>query len=297
MRASIDVDSRQLTQFLSRVQAGLGVAMSEVIKGEAGSILKECVLRTKVAKTTQVNARAGAEANRSTRARMFGGSGKKLKRGEMWRNAGRLKGGSTAGRVWFRIPRGPGTKFLLLKGVDGANIWGSGRPKTLRRRGGIGISATRSDYPSKKLMARAEYFEAQVKQEEKAKRVRGDNARGLARQSWVQISDDAGIVLESVRGGRSATAAIAKARRAIASNGRRYDNGGADWRNVASSFRASLTLRNFYPLAPQLRFQQTLNSVIAGRVGYARRVLGEGVLPMAARIARAYPNIRVTTSF
>lgn len=114
---------------------------------------------------------------------------------------------------------------------------------------------------------------------------------GLARQSIIQIADDLGIRLESVPGGGISAAGVAKARAAMASNGRHYRNGYSTIGNEGKAFY--LTLINRYPKAQESRVDTALAGVVAGRVKYFQRNLAEGVFLSMKRVEKAYPYLKV----
>jgi hypothetical protein len=115
-------------------------------------------------------------------------------------------------------------------------------------------------------------------------------AGGLSRQAIVQIADSLGIRLESVKGSRLSGAGIAKARRAMPSNGRTYRNGtGVRKRGVVAYVEAILR----YPRAHAIGMDVALAEVIRGRLAYFQRNLEEGVFLSAKATARAYPYLHV----
>ena len=120
----------------------------------------------------------------------------------------------------------------------------------------------------------------------------GRKTIGLARQSIIQIADDLGIRLESVKGGGSLSGSgIAKARAALASNGQHYRNGVGTVSDSSKSFY--LTLINRYPKLGPLFMDRTLQGVIGGRIKYFQKNLEEGVFLSATRAAKAYPYLEV----
>ncbi len=120
----------------------------------------------------------------------------------------------------------------------------------------------------------------------------GRKTIGLARQSVIQIADDLGIRLESVKGGGNLSGAgLAKARSALASNGNHYRNGVGTIFDTSKSFY--LTLINRYPKLGPLFMDRTLQGVIGGRIKYFQKNLEEGVFLSATRAAKAYPYLEV----
>lgn len=116
-------------------------------------------------------------------------------------------------------------------------------------------------------------------------------AAGLSRQAVIQIADSLGIKLESVKGGGTlSNAGLAKARRAMPSNGRRYANGfGRHQRGDRGFVEAILR----YPLAQATGMDTALFHVLRGRMKFFQRNLEEGVFLSAKAAAKAYPYLEV----
>jgi hypothetical protein len=257
--------------YLADLEKAIPGAMRQIVRGETGSILKECVLRTKVAKKQAVELRSYSEASRITRRAFFGGSGKRVPVGTMYINNGRYKGGAGQGRTWYRV----GEQTFIL-------IFGDGM-----------TDPSRSDISlGKKVYVESRKMRAYMKRQIKYRQKEGLRAIGLSRQSWVQIADSVGIPLETVKGGRSAAAAVRKARRAMASNGQSYLNGSAS--ELRTGFAFAIRLKNIYPLAEKIGMDSVLEGVVMGRIQYFNTNAAHGMLASAKRIAAKYPNIIVT---
>lgn len=114
---------------------------------------------------------------------------------------------------------------------------------------------------------------------------------GLSRQSVIQIADQLGIDLARVPGMGVSAAGIAKARSAVASNGKQYQNGYGVVSDSAKSFY--LTLINRYPKGGAVGMDRTLQTVIRRRLKYFRQNLKTGALRSAESAAKAYPYLKI----
>lgn len=260
------------------IAAAIGTSVETWARAEAGVILKTWAGRTKVAKPRPVEISSLIFAYRvARRVAGMAGSGNKgrtgpgqasINLGIRHGNDGKVyyrtrKKGAAGGRAGFQDVFGPG--FTKAKRIDGRD-WGA-------------VSTMVSD------------FRANVR----ARVAAGQRSIGLARQSIVQIADALGIRLEMVKGGGAlSTAGIAKARRALASNGHVYVNGTGNEQKSATKFFISLI--NRYPKAFPSGMDRVLSGVIHGRLKYFQRNLEEGTFLSAERAARAYPYVAVLKS-
>lgn len=240
-----------------------GLDVAEVIRAEAGSILKACAGSTKVASQKTATIRG--------RLRLIRGLGYTRARnpGDITINAG-LRG--PAGRIWRR---GENRRYKLA-GV----LSDSGTPRWEKRH-----------------FSRIQWLDIMDATAAVAAGLRRAIAAslqsiGLARQSWVQIADDLGIPLETVPGGRLSPAALAKARAALASSGRPYVNGtGREEYSVARGFFIRLT--NQLPYGQRIGLDLVLARAINGRAAYFARNVRAGTFDRLDAIARAYPGLRL----
>jgi len=245
------------------IAAALGTSVEVWARAEAGVILKTWAGRTKVAtqKAVDISAR-----NRAIRRLDL------TRGGDITVNTG-VKG--PYGRVFHRTKSGKyrRTHEAGFRPVSGAR--GQGNGDHYKRGTWIDLKEAIADV--RLAVGRAIPT---------ARR-----AIGLARQSVVQIADELGLRLETVRGGTLSAAGLAKARAALASNGQHYANGRGVTSKTAQEF--SLTLINRYPKGGQLGMDRTLTGVIAGRLKYFERNLAEATFLCAYRTARAYPYLEV----
>lgn len=256
------------------IAAAVGTSVQLWARAEAGVILKTWAGRTKVRAQRPLEVSGILRAYRTAR-RVAGMQPLKNKggvaRGQAGINLGLRKGAEH--RVWYRT-RSSGVKFQPVYGPGFSRGW------RIRNN---------ADWPEIDRMV--QNFRAHLSASVSAAK----GAAGLARQSIVQIADDLGIRLETVKGGGALSAAgLAKARRAIASNGQFYRNGYGIEANGARQF--FITLVNRYPRLRLVGMDNTLALIIRGRLSYFRRNLEEGVFLSAQKAARAYPYLSVLKS-
>jgi hypothetical protein len=259
-----DEIAEKFSQSLRTLAKLQGFSEQTVTTAEAGVVLKTCAGRTKVAKPDAVS--------RSARVRTLRGLGFTRTAGpeSITINAG-LRG--AAGRVWLRTRK---DKYQLVGQMsDNAQKL---TPSKYHLRAG--------DYTDVKEAA-ADYGLALKRALPAAL-----ESAGLARQSWVQIADQIGLVLEDVPGGGASPAAIAKARRVLASNGRSYQNGtGTTAFEENKSF--FITLINRLPYNTKIGLDAVLLSTLAGRARYFEQNVARGVLASHAETVRAYPWLKL----
>jgi len=130
---------------------------------------------------------------------------------------------------------------------------------------------------------------AQVKTGLPAALQAGRGAVGLNRQSVVQIADSLHIDLGSVAGGRLSGQGLAKARAALASNGRAYRNGIGTL--TGDQVRAYAQLVNTLPYNTKIGMDRTAANILQRRASYIVRAHRLGVFESAAGVARAFPNL------
>lgn len=239
------------------------------LRAEAGVILKTWAGRTKVAKPSQIEIRARLNA-----LRRMG-----LTQGDVTINAG-IRG--QPGLVWH--------KTRLVTG-------GTARGRTKRGYAPVG----RMHPTSHRFTALWRHFidrdwrdindavldaEAAINRDMKL----AERSAGISRQSVIQIADDLGIDLGKVKGGGNlSAAAIAKARAAIASNGRAYKNGvGTSGGDAAKSF---VDLLNRLPFGTKIGMDRTLAGVLSGRAKFIAKSYEKGAFDSLRKAAKAFPNL------
>lgn len=246
---------------LRALVAAAPVSTERVLRAEAGSILKTCAARTKVAKASAIttNERLRVIKDLGYSHGRSGGFGIAI-------NAG-IRG--AFGKVWRSTTKKDGT--WGLQQTHDSNF----RP--LNRHFGDAVWTDLKE-------AVEDFRYAAAKRVPAAKQ-----SAGLARQSWVQIADSLGIVLENVPGGGLSGAGLAKARAALASNGRTYINGTSDQERSAQGFL--LRLVNRLPFGPAAGLDQILLTVVAGRAAYFEQNAARGVFDDIKKLLRAYPGL------
>lgn len=252
------------------VGPGHGFDQRDVLRSEAGVILKQWAGRTKVG--------TAAAAARIARLRAI----KKLgltqapNRGDVSVNAG-WKSTTPYGMVWVKrtAKGGTGKKYIMLR--DGYFQPGM---RTGPKWRGFGDAAVAKVRP-----AVMKATQAAVK------------SVGLARQSIVQIADSLGIDLVKVAGAGADAAGIAKARAAIASTGKSYRNGTGT--SAGTEVKPYIDLFNSLPYATsrKLRMDRTLIGIIHGRTKHFQKAYERGAFESLKKLQRAYPNlIKVATA-
>jgi hypothetical protein len=246
----------------------------EVLRGEAGIILKSCASLTKVA----TQDKADKKSRRALGKRYSLTQAPKI--GDVSVNLG-LKAGRIPGTVWRKVGAGENRKYLAIGKMS--KKFDSVRWLPLRKTsGGTWGKYTSSIRPVMDVVDNMPRYIA-----------RGRKAIGLARQSWVQIGDALGIDLAAVQGGRAISRqGIAKARAALASDGRAYTNGSGS--QLLTQERAQITLINNLPYGIAIGLDKTLLRVIGGRAKYFEQSYAHGAFDTVRKIARAYPWMRLS---
>jgi hypothetical protein len=269
MTPTLQLDARGFAQALEEMAKATQAPLARVIRAEAASILKTWAGRTKVATVAAADRRATARGLRSldlTDARLPG---------DISVNSG-VRG--PFGRIWVRSSdtrRGAGRPFRLAGTLSRSSYALSAERYRWSRGTWVDIQEAAADvsFALRKAVPAAR------------------RAIGLARQSVVQIADHLGIRLEAVPGGGISAAGIAKARAAMASDGRSYVNGTGKEVQRATEF--FITLVNRLPHGVQLGMDRTLAGVINGRVRYFEQNLRRGVFNSLAEVAKKYPGLSV----
>jgi hypothetical protein len=271
------LDATKITAEYSRALRRLGelsgFSPSQVLLGEAGIILKSCAGKAKVAtqdKTDKRSRRALGKKYRLTTAPNWG---------DVSVNMG-IKAGKLPGTVWKRVGKSS-AKYLAI-GQMGTG-WNSIRWRKLPgKKGGDWGKYTKSAEPVLNVIDNMGRYVQ-----------RGRDAVGMSRQSWVQVADELGIPLESVQGGGTLSAqGIAKARAAIASNGKRYKNGSGTLTKTET--KAQVEIVNSLPYGIAIGMDKQLLSVIGGRAKFFQQSYAKGAFDSMTRAARAFPWMKVS---
>jgi len=261
MSATITIDAAGFKRAITSLAAFTPLTVRQVIRAEAGSILKACAGETKVATQAKTDTRSRLALMR--KLELTGQHGVTV-------NAG-VRG--AFGAVFLRTSTGKWRRthdpvFRPVAGMTGKKDhyfeydWRLLQDVIAQVRGGL---------PSFLAAGRA--------------------AVGLARQSWVQIADDFGTPLESVPGGRISASGIVKARSALATTKRPYQNGQAQEYSANRTF--VLTLINRLPYGKKIGLDAILARNIRYRTRFFEENLSRGVFDSLTKIARAYPGLRI----
>jgi hypothetical protein len=261
--------ARAYTSAFRRLWEMPGFDPRAALIAEAGVILKTWAGRTKVGDPARAIIRARSRAAKASGVSKHGSVlyGVTV-------NTGRT--GGIPGNVWLRTRRG---KYSMAGVVSDS--------------GGVRFSWLHH--------GKEEWEELQERTQLYARNLVGElkyatKSVGLARQSVIQIADDLGIDIAQVKGGGTLSAAgIAKARAAIASNGRAYRNGtGLSGGDKGKSF---VELINRLPYNQKLGMDRTLAGVLAGRAKFIQTSYEKGALASFSTAQRAFPEIfRVSSS-
>jgi hypothetical protein len=264
----------QLSAALKDIARMTGFSEKEVTKGEAGQILKTWAGRTKVAKPGETDLRTRRRVLHKLGLTAAGQGSASI--GNVTINTGSR---GVAGLLWVKTNGRSGTgkpfKLAGVQGFQGSPFTATNRHWTNAVWSNIQDANSRSSAALQRAMPLAR---ASV---------------GLARQSVIQIADMAGIKLESIPGGGISPAGIAKARKALASNGQYYQNGTAQEQQQTDAGKYFITLINSLPFHAKAGMDATLAGVIAGRTGLYRRNFQNGAYKGIQSAARNYPWMRV----
>jgi hypothetical protein len=232
------------------------------LKAEAGSILKAWAGRTKVAD----------QASTMKRARLAATKALGLARFESQAHAVTITAGirGDAGAIWLR------TRRKIPQHVGHVDVMGSGvrfRHRHVHSDDWAAIVASvnayRTSYPKALKSAL--------------------RSVGLSRQSVIQIADDLGIDLNAVKGQGIGAAGIAKARAAIASNGRVYKNGTGT--SGGDKVKSYVELINRLPHGIKIGMDRTLAGVLSGRAKFIETAYQKGAFDSVRSAAKAFPNL------
>ncbi len=250
-----------------------GYSERDVTRSMVGSVLKIAAGRTKVATDDKTDKRSRLWLTHSIGAsRPSEGSPVSINAGARFRKLG-------PGFVWYAArTKAGGRTFKLVGRIDD-----QGNEMT----GGLHFS------PGQWSQIRA--VVTQYVNGVRGAIARGRGAEGMSRQSWVQIADALGISLETVPGRGLNAAGLAKARAAMASNGRAYVNGTASEADSKAG-KYVVTLKNSLPYALAIHLDSLMTSILAGEATRFNKMHEKGVFDSQAKLARAFPWVKVLGS-
>jgi hypothetical protein len=112
---------------------------------------------------------------------------------------------------------------------------------------------------------------------------------GLSRQSVIQIAEDLGIDLMSVKGGKLSAAGYAKGKAAMASNGAQYKNGSGF--QGGNDVKCYIDLLNHLPYNRKIGMDSQLLSIVSSRAKYIEQSYQKGAFDSMKKTAAAFPNL------
>ncbi len=260
---------RSYSSAFQRFQRLEGFSQAQLLTAEAGVILKQWAGWTKVGDPVVASLRARYRAEK----RAFGATN--IDKNAFGISVATGRGGGYPGEVWFRHPKSKSnrSRFQVAGLISDS---GSFTPSFIHWKdpdwANITAGAERYGEELKKLLPFA------------------PKSVGLARQSIIQIADALSIDLTAVKGGGTlSSAGIAKARAAIASSGRSYQNGVGHRGGDGTKDYVDLLCR--LPYAGKIGMDATLLRVIAGRAKYIETSYQKGAFDSLSTAARAFPNL------
>lgn len=214
-----------------------------------------------------------------------------LKRAALWEKIANIQDIKKAVQAKFRYGWGEeGRTWRVLISPNNDAIWVmdliSGKKYPVTSQKAVRTKLPDSAWANYSALASDRAF---LQSGEERKRI---GARGLARQSWVQIADAIGVDIESVPPGGSAQSALA--RRAIAVNGRSYLNGRAIQEAAQDAFL--LTLVNESPIVIKRDGAGRMQRAIDARTTAFNIALRKGVFQNVKARAQRYPGIFVSAN-
>jgi hypothetical protein len=242
-----------------------GFSHKQILRAECGSILKAWAGRTKVSTEEEALWRARFRAGK----RAFGDVSS-IDRNPYGISVNTGLRGGYPGEVWYRHPV---SKKFQQAGV--INDHGGFTPAWIHWK-----SAAWSG-----ILEGSERYATELK----GQLILAPKTVGFARQSVVQIADDLGIDLNKVNGGGINAKGLAKARAAIASNGRAYKNGSGTQSGDEQRFLIRLT--NNLPFAIKAKMDRDILGIMRGRAKFIETAYRKGAMRSAGRVAKSFPNL------
>jgi hypothetical protein len=258
--------------FVLRELERKGVAtMPQLVRAEAGVVLKTCLVRTKIPNLSKVDQTSRSIAQGV--ANRMPGMGRRPAPGEGYLTNG-LRDPNKAGRVWLRSWRASsGNKFILVYGNGGAPTQNVIGRRTMR-----------------KLTAARDVFASNLPDQ----LAKGRKTIGLAKQSWLQSAQDLGINLVLVKGGGRLSARDLSMAQNASGRTRAYKNGTG--RAGGDGVKFTNTIINTLPYARQAKLDRILQSVLTGRVKQFNQLVAKGYIDNMQAVAKAYPNLGLSVT-
>lgn len=267
---AIKLDATEVTAAYSSVLRKLanltGFDQRTILKAEAGNILKRWAGLTKVGSVARAELNARGRVTRDLGVSGYSG-----------------KGATKANKSDHPITvnsgkRGEVGKVFILK-KDGHGF---------RRTHNANFAPINQHYKTAQWDSLVDFVsEVQARWELKVPLAK--QSIGLARQSVVQIADSLGIDLLRVPGLGISAAGLAKARAAMASNGRAYHNGTGI--SAGTDVKPYIEMIDSLPYGRKIGMDRALLSVLQGRVGLFRQAYAKGAFESQKAAAKSYPNL------
>lgn len=270
------------TQAFQKLRRLEGFHHRDTLRAEAGSILKKWAGVTKVATQKQADYRARYRAGK----RAFGNVQSIDKNPyRISVNTG-LRGGEV-GAVWYKTRGGFDSDQRAARKKRGLAANGVFRLAGFVTDGGgfrpAGVRWKRDDW--NKIASGAELYAMNLREQLSI----GRESIGFARQSVVQIADQLGIDLLTVKGQGISAAGIKKARTAMASSGKFYTNGSGT--QGGNETRFYVRLFTHLPFSDKIGMDRSLVGVLQGRAKFIETAYKKGAFDSMKSAARSFPNL------
>lgn len=271
MKVTVKVDRAGILAMARELGRYSPMSLDHIFRSEVGSIVKICLLRSKIASKASVRRRVEAR----TAAQYRGEDGSIVS----------VNQSKEAGRVWFAsADRRDDTSLGYRKGQGGAarSVWlmvfaaGGGRGWHLRDADWLAYLAASGDQAGYRKAVIAIML----------------TRRGLLRQSWLQILDQLGVAPASIAPAGNAQESVVRAARGY--RGRTYPNGSGALTGGGS--KLSIIIGNESPLAIKRAGQAELDRATARRrKGFVIAVQKGQLTDLKARASR-WPGIFVVAA-
>ena len=244
-----------------------------VLKAEAGSILKAWAGRTKVRTQAKTDHASRLHAVKSL------GYTQAADRGDVTVNAGFRP--APFGRVWIKVRNTGGKKMFVL--ALGANFTAPSGSAVFNM---FGTNPSPNTY---KWIANVLDAVEDVQAKLQPSIEKGRRSAALARQSVVQIADSLGIDLARVNGGGLNAAGLIKARAALATTGVSHRNGSSA--QGGNEVKAYVDLINRLPYGTKTGMDRVLAGVVIGRAKFIERAYAKGAFDNQKNLLTSFPNL------
>jgi hypothetical protein len=258
MKVTVKVDRRGILTMARELARYSPMPLEHIFRSEVGSIVKMCLLRSKVASKASVRRRVEARAVSNFEADNGARVSFNLHQG--------------AGRVWFVPPdqtptRGPAGNFLMILDAGASQGWHVRDEWYLAYLAALGDSASYAKALVQIMLTR----------------------RGLLRQSWLQILDQLRLAATAIAPSGNVQEAVVRSARGY--RGRTYANGMAAISGGGSKLR--LEVGNTSPIAIRRAGQSDLDRASAQRQRGFLMAVSKGMLTDQQARARRWPGIFV----